>query len=432
MIGRKFIAIIAAMVAFGAALAVAGLYVDWQRMFAPPAVEQGPVAGEGGATPPPEPEAGAAPAAESPKPQAEATGALTPPAEPTSVPTFDVVVVEPSGEGVIAGRAAPGWQVSVQSGGTKVAAATADAQGEWSVVLEKPLPAGDNALSLKTTSPDGTRALSSQESVRIAVGKAEQKITPAPEVADAAKPAESKPQAAAPQVEASAGPAPGQPEAAPPVLALVEPQGAARKPEAGTEGNGTEPQPKPTLVFKTVDYEDTGSETGSVTLTGTSEPGTTISIYFDDQPLAIVRAERDGRWRVVAEKRLGLGQHILRAERLDAKTGSLAGQAIVALERATPQPEAPAKAPEVAAKEGATPAPSSQVAAVDAAGGQTAQQQKDNAKVYVIRRGDTLWAIAKRYLGSGLRYTTIFEDNRQVINNPDLIHPKQQVTVPKP
>ncbi len=86
------------------------------------------------------------------------------------MPTFDVVVIEPNGEGVVAGRAAPGWQVSVQSGGTKVAEAKADLQGEWSVVLEKPLPTGDHALSLKITSPDGTRALSSQESVRVAVG----------------------------------------------------------------------------------------------------------------------------------------------------------------------------------------------------------------------------------------------------------------------
>ena len=117
MIGNKFIAIIAAMVAIGAALAVAGLYIDWQKMFAPPSIEQGPVAGMDGATVPAEPKT-AAPGEEESKPHAEATGALTPPAEPTSVPTFDVVVIEPSGEGVIAGRAAPGWQVSVQSGGT--------------------------------------------------------------------------------------------------------------------------------------------------------------------------------------------------------------------------------------------------------------------------------------------------------------------------
>src|SRR5262245_28970955 len=54
----------------------------------------------------------------SPKPKMEAPHAASP-AEPTVVPTFDVVVIDPSGEGVIAGRAAPGWQVSVQSGETK-------------------------------------------------------------------------------------------------------------------------------------------------------------------------------------------------------------------------------------------------------------------------------------------------------------------------
>jgi len=49
---------------------------------------------------------------------------------------------------------------------------------------------------------------------------------------------------------------------------------------------------------------------------------------------------------------------------------------------------------------------------------------------HTIRRGDTLWAIAKRYLGSGLRYTSIFQSNREVNNDPDLILPQQQVKVP--
>src|SRR5262245_59066277 len=88
------------------------------------------------------PEASPQPA---PTPKTEAPRAASP-AEPTVVPTFDVVVIDPSGEGVIAGRAAPRWQVSVQSGETKVAAATADDQGEWSAVVEKPLATGDHTL----------------------------------------------------------------------------------------------------------------------------------------------------------------------------------------------------------------------------------------------------------------------------------------------
>jgi len=415
MIGNRLIAIIAAMVAIGAALAVAGLYIDWQKKFAPPSIEQGPVAGVDGATVPAEPK-NATPGEEEPKPQAEATGALTPPAEPTSVPTFDVVVIEPSGEGVIAGRAAPGWQVSVQSGGTKVAEAKADVQGEWSVVLEKPLPAGDHALSLKITSPDGARALTSQESVRVAVGTDEKKGNAPATVVEAPKP--SLPQPTAPQTDASTAPAPAQPEAArageTQAMTRAE-QGASGAPSTDAEESKPAP-PKPTLVFKTVDYAETGSGTGTVTITGTSDPGAKISIYYGTEALAEVRADRDGRWRVAVAKKLAMGQHSFRAERADA--AGVAGTALVTIERAEPKPEPPA----------------SEVAGVEAGKGSTPGQasQTTSAATYIIRRGDTLWAIAKRYLGSGLRYTKIFEDNRQVINNPNLIHPKQQVTVPNP
>jgi len=414
MIGNRLIAIIAAMVAIGAALAVAGLYIDWQKKFAPPSIEQGPVAGVDGATVPAEPK-NATPGEEEPKPQAEATGALTPPGEPTSVPTFDVVVIEPSGEGVIAGRAAPGWQVSVQSGGVKVAEATADVQGEWSVVLERPLPAGDHALSLKIISPDGTRALTSQESVRVAVGTDEKKGNVP--VVEAPKP--SLPQTTAPQTDVSTAPAPAQPEAArageTQAMTRAE-QGASGAPSTDAEESKPAP-PKPTLVFKTVDYAETGSGTGTVTITGTSDPGAKISIYYGTEALAEVRADRDGRWRVAVAKKLGMGQqHSFRAERADA--AGVAGTALVTIERAEPKPESPA----------------SEVAGVEAGKGATPGQasQTTSAATYIIRRGDTLWAIAKRYLGSGLRYTKIFEDNRQVINNPNLIHPKQQVTVPNP
>ncbi len=320
MIGSKFIAIIAAMVAIGAALAVAGLYLYRQGCSRPrqssrgrwPARTVQARAGRAGSR---HPWRGTC---RSRKPRRPAP--LTPPAEPTSVPTFDVVVIEPSGEGVIAGRAAPGWQVSVQSGGTKVAEATADVQGEWSVVLEKPLPAGDHALSLKITSPDGTRALTSQESVRVAVGTAEKKGTSPAAAMEAAKP-QSLPQATAPQTDASAAPAPAQPETAraePETQALARAeQGASSAPSTGTEESKPAPR-KPTLVFKTVDYADTGSGTGTVTITGTSDPGAKISIYYDDKPLAEVRADRDGKWRVAVAKKLGMGQHSFRAERADA------------------------------------------------------------------------------------------------------------------
>ncbi|MET0156688.1 MAG: hypothetical protein ABW197_01780, partial [Methyloceanibacter sp.] len=202
----------------------------------------------------------------SPKPKPEAPHAASPPAEPTVVPTFDVVVIDPSGEGVIAGRASPGWQVSVQSGETKVAAATADDQGEWSAVLEKPLAAGDHALSLTITSPDGTRALTSQERVRVEVGTATKPAaatdtaassapsqvktpsSPAPTAqssAPAATPSAPSPaETASPKVEQSAAPATQAP--------AVDVAESRALPAGVEESKPASAQPK--LVFKTVDY----------------------------------------------------------------------------------------------------------------------------------------------------------------------------------
>jgi hypothetical protein len=433
MIGRKLIVVIAAIVALAGG-ALLGLYVLGQGPFAPPSGEQGPVADSGVAPPSPAAPDAAATASEQPaaQPQADATGALTPPPQPTTVPTFDVVVIEPNGEGVVAGRAAPGWEVSVQSGGTKVGEAKADLQGEWSVVLDKPLSAGDHALSLKITSPDGTRALSSQESVRVAVGAVANKAgapagvevaatptMPAPE-APAAAPAEitpvPAPQAAAPTPAlAPAQPAPvvaPPPSESPQVARADQTPPPAEGPRATARSEASAPAPKPTLVFKTVDYVDTGA--GTVTLSGFADPGAKVSIFSDNQLLAEVRADRDGIWRIVVQKKLGMGQHSFRAEQ-GGGAGALAQSAMVTIERVEPKPEPP-----------------KQVATSSGPASAASAEKKESPGTYVIRQGDTLWAIAKRYLGSGLRYTSIFQDNRKVIRNPNLIHPKQELAVPTP
>jgi nucleoid-associated protein YgaU len=50
---------------------------------------------------------------------------------------------------------------------------------------------------------------------------------------------------------------------------------------------------------------------------------------------------------------------------------------------------------------------------------------------YTIKKGDTLSRIAKNYYGSGSKYPVIFEANREVIKDPDLIYPGQVVRIPK-
>lgn len=54
----------------------------------------------------------------------------------------------------------------------------------------------------------------------------------------------------------------------------------------------------------------------------------------------------------------------------------------------------------------------------------------DNVEYYTIQSGDTLSKIAKTHLGDAMAYTAIFEANREVIKDPDLIYPGQKIRIP--
>lgn len=53
------------------------------------------------------------------------------------------------------------------------------------------------------------------------------------------------------------------------------------------------------------------------------------------------------------------------------------------------------------------------------------------AEFVLVQSGDTLWGIAEKAYGSGARYTEIFEANREVIVDPDLIFPGQKIRIPR-
>ena len=55
----------------------------------------------------------------------------------------------------------------------------------------------------------------------------------------------------------------------------------------------------------------------------------------------------------------------------------------------------------------------------------------DGTQFYEIKSGDTLSAIAKQFYGDANQYPKIFEANREVIKNADLIYPGQKIRIPK-
>jgi len=64
------------------------------------------------------------------------------------------------------------------------------------------------------------------------------------------------------------------------------------------------------------------------------------------------------------------------------------------------------------------------------ADGVSAPPQPAPVEYYVIQKGDSLSAIAQRYYGNAKDYPRIFDANREVIKNPDLIYPGQKIRIP--
>ena len=53
-----------------------------------------------------------------------------------------------------------------------------------------------------------------------------------------------------------------------------------------------------------------------------------------------------------------------------------------------------------------------------------------NVEYYVIQSGDSLSRIAKKYYQNAMEYPRIFEANKEVIKDPDLIYPGQKIRIP--
>lgn len=52
-------------------------------------------------------------------------------------------------------------------------------------------------------------------------------------------------------------------------------------------------------------------------------------------------------------------------------------------------------------------------------------------ELYVVKKGDTLWGIARQVYGDGASWTRIQQANPVVLKDPDLVHPGLVLRIPK-
>lgn len=58
------------------------------------------------------------------------------------------------------------------------------------------------------------------------------------------------------------------------------------------------------------------------------------------------------------------------------------------------------------------------------------KEPEKKQRTYTVKKGDTLWAIAKRFYGKGSDYPKIFNANRDKIKDPHWIYPGQVFVIP--
>ena len=140
-------------------------------------------------------------------------------AKEQSIPYFDVVRTERTGEAVIAGRAAPGAIVDLMREGERLDRVVADESGDF-VMVPPRLPAGSYELTLNARLPDGTVA-SSKQGVTVTInevgansGAAQSRTEYVPETASPATPPPRPPLKAA-RLQENAASQPTQVAAAP-------------------------------------------------------------------------------------------------------------------------------------------------------------------------------------------------------------------------
>jgi nucleoid-associated protein YgaU len=311
-------------------------------------------------------------------------------------PSFDVVRVNPSGDAVIAGRAQPDADVTILDQGKPIGSVRADGRGEWVFLPDSALDPGEHSFTLESkldSKEDGSSAATAASKQESATSV----VVLVPQVA-----------------KDIAGRASDQPAGA---LAIEVPksgEGATRvmnvpdQPPEAAAGAPKGPQ------ISAIDYD----ANGRAVLSGRAPAGARLFVYVDNKPIGQTTADEDGSWSFTPSEPLAQGLHVVRVDQVDQ-----AGKVLARAETPFEQAALP-----LAAQAGSATQQMASNAGTTASAGGNANWLAEGK--IVVQPGNSLWKLARENYGHGIRYTVIYEANKEQIANPDLIYPGQVFSVP--
>jgi len=208
-------------------------------------------------------------------------------------------------------------------------------------------------------------------------------------------------------------------------LSYRAPEVAQKPAPLPTAQAGTPAAQAPAPAFMPPTFDAVSADaSGMLVAAGRGQPGSSILLQNGPQTLGQTKADGNGEWVLILEQPLPPGDYTLSLSALNTDTqASVPGPHVFALTiapRSKPAPPA----------QTAAAIPSLNLSAPAVPDGPAAKPQAP-ARVAPVRRGDTLWRLARRYYGRGMRYNEIVEANKPQIKNPDLIYPRQQLAIPR-
>ena len=331
---------------------------------------------------------------------------LQPPnATPAAPLTIDLARVKPDGAAVFAGTAAPNAKIRIFEGDILLGETIANANGEWVIVLEKLLAAGQHLISVAMERSDGTTEMADRSLAVEIYQDTETKplvallpetatevpvLIQSPDDVDKAKLAATASEATASEATASEATASEAIVVDPAKADAAMPETAAAAPGKAQANSQIAASQIAALAPSAIVWRDASR----ILISGTSRGGVRVVVNDAKGQFGEALVLADGAWQVAGSLDMDIAVNQLRFALFDDANQIIARY------------DLPVKARDLA-------------------------KGQDGSPLVVVNKGDMLWRIAYHQLGEGVKYVDIVRRNQQDIADPDLIYPKQIFAVPQ-